>query len=77
MALGIILSLCFAALTFVLSLIFKIAGKLRLTLPLLYLLAAVVSTFFTDWTSQHEDLGLLSHSASALAILRRCPATIS
>ena len=40
----------------VLSLAFQIAGKLRLTLPLLYFLIAVVSTFFTDWTSKNEKL---------------------
>lgn len=43
----------------VLSLIFKVAGKMRLTLPLVYLLAAVISTFFTDWTSEHETLVLI------------------
>ena len=42
----------------VLSLAFQIAGKLRLTLPLLYFLIAVVSTFFTDWTSKNEKLVL-------------------
>ena len=42
----------------VLSLAFQIAGKLRLTLPLLYFLLAVVSTFFTDWTSKNEKLVL-------------------
>ncbi len=41
-----------------LSLAFQIAGKLRLTLPLLYFLIAVVSTFFTDWTSKNEKLVL-------------------
>lgn len=42
----------------VLSLAFQIAGKLRLTLPLLYFLAAVISTFFTDWTTKNETLVL-------------------
>lgn len=32
---------------------------MRLTIPLLYFLAAVVSTFFTDWTSKNEQLVLL------------------
>ncbi len=41
-----------------LSLIFKVAGKTRLTLPVLYFLVAVISTFFTDWTSKHETLVL-------------------
>ena len=35
------------------------AGKLRLTLPLLYFLAAIVSTFFTRWTTENEPLVLL------------------
>ena len=51
-------SLAISALLLILSLVFKVAGKLRLTLPLLYFLAAVVSTFFTDWTSKHEQLVL-------------------
>ena len=40
------------------SVVFKIAGKMRLTIPLLYLLAASASTFFTSWTSEHEPLVL-------------------
>ena len=51
-------SLAISALLLILSLVFKVAGKLRLTQPLLYFLAAVVSTFFTDWTSKHEQLVL-------------------
>ena len=51
-------SLAISALLLILSLVFKVAGKLRLTLPLLYFLVAVVSTFFTDWTSKHEQLVL-------------------
>jgi uncharacterized membrane protein YuzA (DUF378 family) len=41
---------------FVLSIIFKVAGKARLTLPVLYILATAVSTLFTDWTTKHEAL---------------------
>lgn len=41
---------------FLLSAIFKIASKLRLTIPALYILAAGVSTMFTDWVRQHEQL---------------------
>ncbi|WP_416325174.1 hypothetical protein [[Eubacterium] hominis] len=47
--------------TFILLLIsvsMKLAGKLRLTLPFIYLLVAVVSTFFTRWTTEHEQLVL-------------------
>lgn len=40
------------------SLAMKIAGKLRLTLPFIYLLVAVISTFFTDWTTENEQLVL-------------------
>lgn len=49
---------------------FKVAGKLRLTLPLLYFLAAVISTFFTDWTSKHEQLVLYGlYTLIALVII--------
>lgn len=41
---------------FLLSAVFKIAAKLRLTIPVLYILAAGVSTMFTDWVGQHEQL---------------------
>lgn len=41
---------------FLLSIAFRIAGKLRLTVPALYILAAAVSTLFSDWVSQHEQL---------------------
>ena len=41
---------------FVLSVVFKISAKLRLTIPALYILAAGISTVFTDWASQHEKL---------------------
>lgn len=39
-----------------LSLVFKVAGKLRLTLPVWYVLAAAVSTMFTDWTTENEKM---------------------
>ena len=41
---------------FLLSAVFRIAAKLRLTIPVLYILAAGVSTMFTDWVGQHEPL---------------------
>ena len=44
-------SISASVLLLILSLLFKVAGKLRLTLPLLYMVAAVISTFFTDWTA--------------------------
>lgn len=40
--------------TSLLSLAFRIAAKLRLTLPLLYILIAGISTLFSDWVSRHE-----------------------
>lgn len=43
---------------FLLSVVFKIAGKLRLTIPTLYVLAMGISTIFTDWVGQHEQLVL-------------------
>lgn len=55
----IILSISITILLTVLSLIFKVAGKIRLTIPLMYLLVAVISTFFTDWTSKNEQLVLI------------------
>ena len=42
-----------------LSVIFRVAGKLRLTLPVWYILAAAVSTMFTDWTTKNEKLVML------------------
>ena len=57
--LAAVISIGIAILMFALSLAFKVAGKLRLGIPLAYLLAAVVSTFFTSWTTEHEDLVLL------------------
>lgn len=56
MALALTVSLSISAGLFVLSLLFKVSGKLRLTIPLLYFLAAAISTLFTDWTSKHEQL---------------------
>lgn len=43
----------------VLSLIFKVAGKLRLTIPFIYFLVASISTLFTDWTTKNEQLVLI------------------
>lgn len=55
---ALILSLGVTILLGVLSAVFKVGAKLRLTLPILYFLAAVVSTFFTDWTTKNEKLVL-------------------
>jgi hypothetical protein len=56
MLIAAILSLSMTAGMFILSLIFKVAGKLRLGIPLFYIVAAVISTFFTQWTTDHETL---------------------
>ena len=54
-----IISISIFAITFIFSLFFKVAGKLRLTLPLIYFLTATISTFFTDWTTKNESKVLL------------------
>ncbi|NBJ16993.1 MAG: hypothetical protein FNP40_15840 [Dehalobacter sp. 4CP] len=59
MSIAAIISLCLTAGLFIISSLFKIAGKLRLGIPLIYLLIAVVSTFFTRWTTEHEQLVLM------------------
>lgn len=56
MLIAVILSLSLTVGMLILSFIFKIAGKLRLGIPLFYLIAAVISTFFTQWTTDHETL---------------------
>ena len=48
--LKLILSIWFS----MLALVLRIAAKLRLTIPVLYLLAIGVSTVFTDWAAQYE-----------------------
>lgn len=58
MPLFALLSLGATALLLFLSIALKITGKLRLTLPFIYLVVAVVSTFFTDWTTKNEQLVL-------------------
>ena len=53
---------------FILSVVFKIAAKLRLTIPVLYILAAGISTVFTDWVSQHEKLILFGLYAQLVLV---------
>ena len=53
---------------FALSAVFKIAAKLRLTIPVLYILAAGISTVFTDWVSQHEKLILFGLYAQLVLV---------
>ena len=40
-------------------LLFKIAQKSKLTLPLVYLFTATISTFFSRWVPEHESLVLI------------------
>lgn len=56
MIIAAILSLCLTVGMLLLSLVFKVAGKFRLGIPLLYIIVAAVSTFFTQWTTDHETL---------------------
>lgn len=50
------------------SFLFKIAGKLRLTLPLLYFL--LVATFLNKWAAAHEPLAFaILYGLIALSIL--------
>ena len=50
------ISLGLSAFMLMLSLVLRLVGKLRLTWPVLYVLAASVSTLFTDWVTEHETL---------------------
>lgn len=55
---------------FLISIFQKIAGKLRLTLPFFYLLIAIISTFFTRWTTENEQLVLYGlYVCIALSVL--------
>lgn len=54
MPLGLMLSLSVALILLALSFLFKVAGKLRLTLPLIYFL--LVSSILNKWAASHESL---------------------
>lgn len=56
---SIIILISITVLLTVLSLMFKVAGKLRLTIPFIYFLVATISTFFTDWTTKNEQVVLI------------------
>ena len=51
---GLMLSLSVTLILLVLSFLFKVAGKLRLTLPLIYFL--LVSSILNKWAASHESL---------------------
>ena len=54
MPLGLMLSLSVTLILLVLSFLFKVAVKLRLTLPLIYFL--LVSSILNKWAASHESL---------------------
>lgn len=51
------LSLGITIVLFLLSIIFKLAGKLRLTLPVIYFL--LISTVLNKWAAAHEKLAFI------------------
>ncbi|MFZ5967632.1 MAG: hypothetical protein ACOYVK_10745 [Bacillota bacterium] len=80
MAIGAIISLCLTVGLFILSIVFKVAGKLRLTIPVLCFL--LFSTVLNEWAEQHEMLSsiilfsllgltVLSWIVSLIKVIRR------
>ena len=57
MMLPMILSLALTVAIFIISLLFKIAGKFKLTLPLIYLL--LTGTVLNKWASDNEALAFI------------------
>lgn len=57
MPIAAVISLCLTAGLFIFSLIFRVAGKLRLTLPILCLL--MFSTVLNKWAGEHETLAFI------------------
>lgn len=57
MPIAAMISLCLTVGLFIFSLIFKVAGKLRLTLPILCLL--LFSTVLNKWAGEHETLAFI------------------
>ena len=54
MLIATIVSLCITVLLLILSLLFKAAGKFRLTIPIICFL--LFSTLFNKWAGEHETL---------------------
>lgn len=70
MPLFAVLSLGATLILLMISITMKLAGKLRLSLPFIYLLIAVISTFFTRWTTENEQLVLYGlYALIALSVL--------
>lgn len=64
-----LLSLGLTVLLMILSLLFKIAGKLGLALPLIYFL--LVSTILNPWAARHESLAFaILFLLIALSVIR-------
>lgn len=57
MLIAAIISLCLTALLLILSFVFKVAGKLRLTIPILCFL--LFSTVLNKWASENETLAFI------------------
>ena len=57
MPIAAIISLCLTAGLLILSFIFKVAGKLRLTVPILCLLLFI--TVLNKWAGEHETLAFI------------------
>ena len=58
MPITVMISLAVTVALFLISLLFRIAARLNLTLPLLYFLA--VSTILNPWAASHEKLAFQS-----------------
>ncbi len=68
MAIGAVISLCLTVARFVLSFVFKVAGKLRLTAPVLCFL--LFSTVLNKWAGEHKTLAfIILLSLLALTVL--------
>lgn len=57
MPIAAIISLCLTAGLLILSFIFKVAGKIRLTIPIVFLL--LFSTVLNKWAGEHETLAFI------------------
>ncbi|WP_418790370.1 hypothetical protein [Phosphitispora sp. TUW77] len=57
MPIAAIISLCLTAGLLILSFIFKVAGKIRLTIPILCFL--LFSTVLNNWAGEHETLAFI------------------
>jgi len=57
MPIAAIISLCLTAILLILSFVFKVAGKLRLTIPIICFL--LFSTVLNKWASENETLAFI------------------